>query len=119
MSNTEERREDKREPQKSVLSVQIVFASTAPTLLGKRIAGSTVDISPNGLGILLDCEIPDDCMLDLWVTMKDDPKKYFLSGKVRWCRPADEEGMFTVGISMYERHDTETDLNEWKKVLNE
>lgn len=118
MSNPEDRRESKREEHHSAMSLQIVFASVAPSLLGKKLNAETIDISATGLGIVLDYEIPVDCTLDVWVTLKDDPDKFFLSGKVRWSKPAGERGKFAAGIHLHERTDTETCLSRWKKILH-
>jgi len=119
VTNHEERRESKRETYHTALSLQIVFASVAPSLLGKKLDGETIDISAKGLCIALNYAIPVDCTLDVWVTLKDSSKKYFLSGKVRWTKPIGNQGKFASGIYLFERTDTKTDLNDWKKILNE
>lgn len=118
MPNIENRRADKRTSLNTAVDLQIVFASEAPGLLGKRISGTTADISPGGIGINLGCEIPVDCTLDFRITLKHNAQKYFLSGKVRWCQPAKEDGQYAIGISMHERTDTDTDLDSWKQQFN-
>jgi len=119
VSNPEDRREHKREAYHSALSLQIVFASVAPELLGKKLTAETIDISPSGLGIILDHEVPVDCTLDVRVTLKENSEKiFFLTGKVRWCKPAGETGKYAAGIALHERTDTTTDLDAWKKTLH-
>ena len=117
MANQDERRVDTRIEDHSVLELKIMFASEAPGLLGKNVSGSTVDVSASGLGLSLNCEVPVDSTLDLRVTLKDDFKKFFLSGKVRWCKPSSESGMFQVGVALHERTDVDTDLDNWKKAI--
>ena len=116
-NNFEDRRADKRTSDISVLSLKIVFASETPGLLGKNLSGQTIDVSASGLGVSLNCEVPLKSNLDFWVTLNGDFKKYFLSGKVQWCKPSSEEGMYSVGIPLHERTDTATDLDSWSKDL--
>ena len=63
----------------------------------------------------LNCEVPVNSTLDVRITLKGDFKKYFLSGKVRWCRASDVDGMFMVGVALHERTDVATDLDSWKE----
>jgi len=119
VSTPENRRESERKSHHAVHSLQILFASETPGLLGNRLAGETIDVSTSGLGLILDQDVPVGCTLDVRVTLKDDPKRYSLSGKVRWCKPAEEKGKFAVGVALHERTDIETDLEAWKKTLSE
>ena len=112
-----EQRAEQRTEDHPVLDLKILFASETPGLLGKNISGSTVDVSASGLGLALDCEVPVKSTIDVRVTLKGEFKKYFLSGKVCWCNPSEEDGMYLVGISLHERTDVETDLSSWKKEI--
>ena len=113
-----EQRADPRTEDHSVLELKILFASETPGLLGKNISGSTVDISASGLGLVLDCKVPVNSNLDVRVTLKGEFKKYFLSGKIRWCKESDVAGMFAVGVSLHERTDVATDLDSWKEEFD-
>lgn len=116
MSEEVNRRVDKRISQKEALKLSIIFSSENPGLLGKTLKGSTIDISASGLQITLATALPPDSTIDMSITLKDDPDKYFLSGKVRWCRKAeDEEGMYHVGIVLQDLINTETDYKRWRK----
>ena len=118
MSEEVNRRVDKRISQKEALKLSIIFSSENPGLLGKTLKGSTIDISASGLRITLGTALPPNSTIDMSITLKDDPEKYFLSGKVRWCRAAedeDEEGMYHVGIVLQDLINTETDYKRWRK----
>lgn len=115
--NFEDRRVDPRIENPSVLDLKILFASETPGLLGKNISGSTVDISVSGLGLVVDIDVPVKSTLDVRITLKGEFKKYFLSGKVRWCKPSDDDGMYSIGVALHERTDVDTDLESWKKEL--
>ena len=111
----EDRRADPRIELQADLTVKIVFSSTAPSLLGKNLDSKTVDISASGLRISLDRPIEIDSVLDVWVTMKKQNKKYFLTGYVRWCNETDQLGVYHAGVVLRERTDTITDLRSWRK----
>ncbi len=111
----EDRRADPRIELQADLTVKIVFSSTAPSLLGKNLDSKTVDISASGLRISLDRPIEIDSVLDVWVTMKKQNKKYFLTGNVRWCNETDQLGVYHAGVVLRERTDTITDLRSWRK----
>ena len=113
-SEIDERRTEERYEQKQVLSVKVVFSSENPGLLGKTLDGSTVDVSPSGLRILLNHPVQMDSVLDVWVNLVDNNKKYFLTGNVRWCHEAEEGGLYQVGLVLRERSDTVTDLASWQ-----
>jgi len=116
-NQVEDRRDATRYELKEVLDMKIVFSSENPNLLGKKIAGSTVDVSASGLRIELTQQIKIDSVLDVWVTLKDSNKKYFLTGNVRWCEEMEIEGHFQIGVVLRERSDTVTDLDNWKSVF--
>ena len=111
------RRADKRITQREALSLTIIFTSQNPGLLGKRVKGSTMDISASGLRLMLGTALPADSTIDMSIALKDDPDKFFLSGKVRWCREAEEEGMYQIGIVLQDLINTDTDYKRWRKAL--
>ncbi|MCW8955406.1 MAG: PilZ domain-containing protein [Gammaproteobacteria bacterium] len=113
--NFEDRRADPRIEQAADLTVKIVFSSSSPGLLGKNLDGKTVDISASGLRVSLDRPIDVDSVLDVWVMMKKENKKYFLTGNVRWCNETEQPGIYHAGVVLRERTDTITDLRSWRK----
>ncbi|VAW69162.1 hypothetical protein MNBD_GAMMA09-3243 [hydrothermal vent metagenome] len=115
----EERRGARRQQVKEALNLKIVFSSENPGLLGKTINGSTLDISSTGLRIEMNQEIKIDSVLDVWVTLKDSHKKYFLTGNVRWCSETSSSGFYQIGVVLRERSDTVTDLDSWRDVFKE
>jgi len=115
MANFEDRRADERFSRNEELSLKIVFSSENPGLLGKKLAGETLDISASGLRISLPCMIKVDSVLDVWVTFHKDNKKYFLTGNVRWCRENPDASGYLIGLVLRERTDTVTDLAGWKE----
>lgn len=102
---------------KGSLDLKIVFSSENPNLLGKTLCGSTLDVSASGLRIELNQKIKVDSVLDVWVTLKDSSKKYFLTGNVRWCNEMEVGGHYQIGVVLRERSDTVTDLEAWRQAF--
>lgn len=111
------RRADERHEQHEALSLTIIFTSQNPGLLGRTLKSSTIDISASGLQIQLGTALPQDSTIDMSLTLKDDPKKFFLSGKVRWCRETDEDGIYQIGIILQDLINTDTDYKRWQKTV--
>ena len=112
-----ERRGAARYDVKEALDLKIIFSSENPNLLGKTLCGSTLDVSATGLRIELNQQIKIDSVLDVWVTLKDSDKKYFLTGNVRWCHEMEVGGYYQIGVVLRERTDTITDLASWQAAL--
>ncbi len=112
-----ERRADERFEYQDQLSVKIVFSSENPSLLGKSVEGSTLDISASGLRIELNQSIEIDSVLDVWVNLKNLNKKFFLTGNVRWVNETAKPGTYQIGLVLRERTDTVTDLSSWKATI--
>lgn len=116
-NQVENRRAALRVTLKEALNMKIVFSSENPNLLGKTLCGSTIDASSSGLRIELSQKIKIDSVLDVWVTLKETKKKYFLTGNVRWCQPMGTGEYFQIGVVLRERSDTITDLDSWQAVF--
>ncbi|MFC1588748.1 PilZ domain-containing protein [Pseudomonadota bacterium] len=117
MSDNINRRSEERHSVQEALNLTIVFSSENPGLLGKRLKGSTIDISSSGLQITLATALIPDSTIDMSILLKDDPDKFFLSGKVRWCRENKEEGNYHIGIALQDLFNTDTDYKRWRKVV--
>jgi len=117
INTVEERRDSVRFELKEALDMKIVFSSENPGLLGKTLCGSTIDVSATGLRIELNQQIKLDSVLDVWVTLKDSQKRYFLTGNVRWCKEMEVGDYFQIGVVLRERSDTITDLDSWQSVF--
>jgi hypothetical protein len=116
MPSQEERRADERIEHKAS-KLKIVFTSDTPGLLGKVLTGSTVDISASGLQITLNTAVPVDSTMDVRITLSDDPKEYFLSSKVRWCKKSDQDDTYNIGLALQDLFNTDTDYDSWKAAL--
>lgn len=116
-NTAQERRDSVRYELNQALDMKIVFSSENPGLLGKTLCGSTIDVSASGLRIELNQQIKLDSVLDVWVTLKNSKKRYFLTGNIRWCKAMDVDDCYQVGVILRERSDTITDLDSWQAVF--
>ena len=117
VSKQDERRVETRFDRKEELSMKIVFSSENPDLLGKTLDGATLDVSASGMRIMLNRPIKIDSVLDVWVNLKEQNKKYFLTGNVRWCNETEVGGNYQIGLVLRERTDTVTDLSSWQDIF--
>ncbi len=117
MPDSDERRVDERVTQTAAFSLKIIFTSDNPSLLGKSLYGSTIDVSASGLKLSLQNELPVGSTIDVVITLKGNPRQYFLSGKVRWCKKADDGANYHVGIALQDLINTDTDYKAWREVL--
>lgn len=111
-----ERRSEQRFNLDRAITVKIIFASASPQLLGRRLKGSTADVSASGIKIQLNSELPVDSTIDMEVTLSDS-EKYFLSGKVCWAEAGDAPGKYYIGISLQDLINDNTDLKGWKEAI--
>ncbi|MDH5611688.1 MAG: PilZ domain-containing protein [Gammaproteobacteria bacterium] len=117
MPDQNNRRISTRRDQQEVLSLTIISTSRNPELLGKKLNGSTVDISATGLRIKLSSALPADSTINMSIELKDDPSEFFLSGKVRWCRVIEAEDTYQAGVVLHAIMNTETDYKRWREIV--
>ncbi len=106
-----EQRGEVRRNNNERLFLQIV-QSSHQDLVGTTLSCTALDVSPSGLRISCNQDIPMGCIIDLWVDDSARPGKFFLSGEVRWAREK-QTGDFQVGVKLLEG--AATDLNEWRE----
>lgn len=77
-----------------------------------------VDVSANGLQLIMDCQLTLGAVLALGVEQKTETGRevFNLIGEVRWCEPY-HTGGFAIGFQLLEAQDT--DLARWKLAVVE
>ncbi len=77
---------------------------------------NSLDLSANGLQVVVDDEIEQGSICRLCIDLKDrDP--IYLVAEVKWQRPDHEEDATRIGFLLYESDDT--DIQEWKELVAE
>ncbi len=81
---------------------------------GMVIMCNSLDLSANGLQVILDEDISIGSIFRLCIDLKSqDP--IFLVGEVMWKRPDAETEGFRLGFSLFESDDT--DIQRWKELV--
>lgn len=109
MHDVEKRKEFRRESGESMF-VQIVAAPDAE-LVGHTIACEACDVSPSGIRIASEMEIPDGSQLDLWIDNANGPGKFFLSSTVRWSASVGDTHQ--AGVELH--NGAATDIDLWRQ----
>jgi hypothetical protein len=91
-----------------------VIASDS-TSAGSVIMCNSLDLSANGLQVLMDEDISINSILRICIDLKDaDP--IFLVGEVKWKRPDAQTGAYRIGFLLFESDDT--DIKRWKELVS-
>ena len=93
--------------------VKILFSSENPSLLGKTVKTTAIELSPRGLRLEVEHAIEIDSVLDILVTLDGSPRTYNLTGNVRYRLPS-SKGQFQIVLVLRERMDIRSDLKAWK-----
>ncbi|MDZ7684863.1 MAG: PilZ domain-containing protein [Gammaproteobacteria bacterium] len=77
---------------------------------------NSMDLSANGLQVVIDDEIEPDSIFRLCVDLPNaDP--IFLVGEAKWRRPDPASDAWRIGFSLFESEDT--DIARWKETVAE
>ncbi len=93
--------------------MKILFSSENPSLLGKTMQPTAIELSPRGLRIEVASAIAIDSVLDVQVKLPNSPRTYNLTGNVRYRLPS-RQGHYHVVLVLRERSDIRSDLKAWK-----
>jgi Tfp pilus assembly protein PilZ len=115
MSEKQDRRQHTRQKRDERVVVQVA-SSTHDTLpAGTVVRCSTKDVSPSGLRIRLDHQVPDGFLVELWVEVSNHPTKFYLAGEVMWCQELEDKKHYLIGVKL---KDGETDdFKKWQEVF--
>jgi hypothetical protein len=95
-----------------------VFVETYSSPTGESrspniVISKTVDVSANGLQIVMDKPAAPGSILQLCVEFGGEPRHYRLTGEVKWVAQVDRENDFLVGFLLLESD--QTDIEAWKE----
>jgi len=93
--------------------VKILFSSENPSLLGKTVKTTAIELSPRGIRLEVEHAIEIDSVLDILVKLDGSPRTYNLTGNVRYRLPS-AKGQFHIVLVLRERMDIRSDLKAWK-----
>jgi len=93
--------------------VKVLFSSENPSLLGKTMNTTAIEISPRSIRLEVSSPIEIDSVLDIVVKLDSSERSYNLTGNVRWRLPS-TRGQFQIILVLRERGDIRSDLKAWK-----
>ena len=93
--------------------IKVLFSSENPSLLGKTMKTTAIELSPKSIRLELDHAAEVDSVLDIEVQLNNTDRTYNLTGNVRYRMPS-IRGQYQVLLALRERTDIRSDLKEWK-----
>ncbi len=93
--------------------VKILFSSENPSLLGKTMKTTAIEISPHSIRLEVSSPIEIDSVLDIEVKLDSSERSYNLTGNVRWRLPS-TRGQYHIVLVLRERGDIRSDFRSWK-----
>jgi len=102
---------------KESVSIQILLPSMDGACPAEVVASGTIDISRYGIRLLLPEPLEAGRIFDVCVKLKDDPKRFLLTGETRWCRYNTEWQGHEVGIMILDGE--QTDYSAWSRSVGE
>ena len=112
-----EHRTAKRLLRKESVSIQILRPCMDATCPAEVVASETIDISRDGLRLLLQEPLEADRIFDICVKLRNDPKRFLLTGETRWCRYNSDRNGHEVGIVLLDAE--QTDFSAWSESVEE
>jgi len=105
-----DQRKGKRYISKGNLQSEVIVSEDCPELAGQNIACESVNISADGIQIVLKEHVPVEAVLDLWISIpKSKQKSFHLTARVCWIKLTNDESLYRAGldISVSDKHDLE------------
>jgi len=93
--------------------VEIFSSPQGDAQLAGLVITKTVDVSANGIQIVLDDTLPLQSILQLCLESSDGEAPFMLTGEVAWLRP--QEQQMLTGFRLLESDDT--DIIRWKEYI--
>lgn len=110
-----DQRKNKRFTSKGNLQTEIIISEDYPELAGKNIACESINVSANGIQVLLNEHAPVGTELDIWVSIpKSKQKTFHLTAAIRWIKPNKDETAFRAGLDV--SSSDKNDLDTWYEL---
>lgn len=107
-----DQRRNKRFTSKGNLQSEVVVSEDCPELAGKNVACESINISADGIQILMKDHLPLGTVLDLWVSIpKSKQSTFHLKAKVCWIKLTKDELSYRAGLDVSDSDSN--DLRDW------
>ena len=103
-----------------ILSEITIFVETYSTPSGDQhlpniVISKTLDLSANGVQVVMDHPVPVGSILQLGVDFGGQPPRFHLIGEVRWVRKTENSRHFLVGFQLLDSDDCH--IEAWKHKI--
>ncbi len=113
---TEQRRNHPRLPVTGTTFIELLSARAGENESAKMITCNTVDVSRNGLQVILSEELTVGAILQIGVDLPNAPGTLYLAGEVRWCLPSNDAlHPWLAGFQILNAEDT--DIKTWAAMI--
>lgn len=109
----DERREEARLNLGADIYIEVEAKEPGSSKPGKVLSCDAVDLSANGLQVLVDDPLTSGAIHTMIVELDADRGMFRLSAEVRWVKPHSEG--YLTGLSLYESDGTE--IIDWKLMV--
>jgi hypothetical protein len=116
MSTKKHERQHVRQRRYERVVVQFVSSTHDRLPPGTVVRCSTDDVSPRGVAIQMDRQLPEGFLLEIWIEFSGHPREFYLLGEVKWCRELAEGERNLVGVELKERQND--DFKPWQEALD-
>ena len=89
------------------VSIQILLPSMDDSRPAEVVASETIDISGQGMRVLLQEPLQTGRIFDICVELKEEPRRFLLTGETRWCRYSNKRKGHEVGLEILDGEGTD------------
>ena len=107
----DDKRKSPRSNRRENVFIEVTTQNGDGEYVKKVIGCESVDVSRQGLKLYVHEQIAQGTILDLCISFKDNPEKYYLTAEVKWSRPLVDEGWYFIGFELFEGDNT--DYQKW------
>lgn len=115
MNNENDMRQEYRLATQQTVFLEVGHCDEANITQTDIVISNSLDISANGLQINIDRKLPVGSIHQTCVQLDEPDCRLQLITEVKWCKPAEEEGDYLIGLSLFESEGT--DIKRWKEVI--
>ncbi|MCG8668545.1 MAG: PilZ domain-containing protein [Pseudomonadales bacterium] len=107
----DEKRKNPRSNRQEDVYIEVMTQNEEGDYAKKIIGCESVDVSREGLRLYVHERIVQGTILDLCMSFRDNPEKFYLTAEVKWSKPLVDEGWYFIGFEVYEADNT--DFEKW------
>lgn len=115
MSNDSDKRQEFRLTTQEAVFLELTSAAPDDDTPSDIVVSNSVDISANGLRVIIDRDLTVGSILRTCVQFMDSDHRFLLVTEVKWSKPLEVPGEFEAGLSLFESDGT--DIQLWKEIL--